>query len=137
MVALNEEVPLTSTAMGIATEESMAELRQRYSQIVCLKNNIGLGLIQCDCCLSQKPQEKNPILFCQLCLSGVHVKCHSRRLLYSYSEDMTDFICERCRYIIDNGPDPSEIKLKFQCRFCNEEKGILVYIDKHSQSINN
>lgn len=45
MVALNEEVPLTSTAMGIATEESMAELRKRYSQIVCLKNNIGLGLI--------------------------------------------------------------------------------------------
>lgn len=45
LVALNEEVPLTSTAMGIATEDSMSELRQRYPSIVCMKNNIGLGLI--------------------------------------------------------------------------------------------
>jgi hypothetical protein len=59
------------------------------------------------------------------------VKCHARKLLYAYSEDMTDFTCERCRFIIDNQPHPAEIKEIFRCRFCPEEKGIKIYIDKH------
>ena len=58
------------------------------------------------------------------------MKCHGRKLIYSYSKDMTDFVCERCTYIVDNSPDPKEIKSLFQCRFCNEEKGIKIYIDK-------
>ena len=38
--------------------------------------------------------------------------------------------------IIDNGPHPSEIRTKFQCRFCSEEKGIKIYIDRNSQTFN-
>jgi hypothetical protein len=44
---------------------------------------------------------------------------------------MTDFLCERCRYIVDNGPTPDEATSMFQCRFCSEEKGIKVYIDRN------
>lgn len=66
------------------------------------------------------------------------MKCHGRRLLYTFSEDMTDFLCERCRYIIDNSPNPTEIRHKFQCRFCSEEKGIKIYIDNlHSAGSTN
>ena len=88
--------------------------------------------MQCDCCLSQKNDEPgNQIVFCTLCLGAVHVKCHARRLLYAYTDDMNDFTCERCRYIIDNQPDPTEIKLLFLCKFCPEEKGIKIFVDKH------
>jgi hypothetical protein len=55
--------------------------------------------------------------------------------MYTYSSDMTDFLCERCRYIVDNRPDPEEIQAKFQCRFCSEEKGIKVYIDRNLTTI--
>ena len=45
LVALNEEVPLTSTAMGIATDDTMTQLRARYPSIVCQKNNFAQSLL--------------------------------------------------------------------------------------------
>lgn len=135
--AFNEEVPLTALSMGITKDTDFAKIRAQYPAIVNKKNNPLQGLLQCDCCLSQKsrPEDQNQIVYCQVCLSAVHVKCHERRLTYAYSEDMVDFICERCRFLIDNNPKEEDLK-QLKCAFCDEQTGILVYIDRHSKSVN-
>ena len=101
-----------------------------YPEIVCLTNNIDTGLMQCEGCLSQKEEPGNQLVFCTLCLCAVHVKCHARTLAYTYSEDMTDFTCERCKFLIDNQPDKKDIKDIFRCKFCPEIAGLMIYVDK-------
>lgn len=104
--AFSEEVPLTAQSLGLTRNVSYSELRQRYPEIVNKNNDPLKGLMQCDVCLSQisHPEEKNQIIYCLVCLSATHVKCHQRKLCYAYSQDMTDFICERCQYLVDNQP---------------------------------
>lgn len=48
---------------------------------------------------------------------------------------MKDFVCERCRYIIDNSPPPEDV-VAMRCRFCDEPKGIMIYVDKNSKTVN-
>ena len=59
--AFQEEVPLTATSLGVNRDVDYVKLRERHSDIVNRRNNPLTGLLQCDCCLSQKsyPEEKN------------------------------------------------------------------------------
>jgi len=50
--------------------------------------------------------------------------------MYCYSKDMTDFVCERCRFVLDNMPAPEDLKTEVGCTFCDEQKGIMIFIDR-------
>jgi hypothetical protein len=44
--------------------------------------------------------------------------------------ELRDFICERCRYIIDNNVENIE---KLKCKLCDEPKGIMIFVDKNTK----
>jgi hypothetical protein len=48
---------------------------------------------------------------------------------------MVDFVCERCRFILDNNPPAEDVK-QIKCKFCDEPKGIFIYVDKNSKTAN-
>ena len=41
---------------------------------------------------------------------------------------MKDFVCERCRYIVDNNIQEYDA---VRCRFCDEIRGIMIYCEKN------
>ena len=132
---MNEEIPVTNISLGKweSNPKDIKNLRQKYEALVVKTNNFTeCGKIKCDCCLSSlsSPKEKNQIIFCRICLAGTHVKCHGRALAYSYTKDMRDYTCERCRYLIDNNIEEYDA---VRCRFCDELKGIMIYCEKDLQ----
>lgn len=48
---------------------------------------------------------------------------------------MTEFICERCRFLIDNNPPEEDLKL-LKCAFCSDLSGVMIYVDRHNKSVN-
>ncbi|CDW91305.1 phd zinc finger-containing protein [Stylonychia lemnae] len=128
--AFNEFAPITNVVLGTGSMIGYDELRQKYDKIINYKNNIALGMLQCDSCLSRVSYEDNKIVYCELCLSAVHIKCHGRKLLYAAKggAPFDQFICERCKYLVDNDFNEYE---NIKCKFCDELTGILIYIDKN------
>lgn len=59
LIAMNEMNPLTYSALGFASDDTMSELRKKYPSIVTKTNNIATGMMQCDCCLSQMQTSGN------------------------------------------------------------------------------
>ena len=59
--AFNEEVPLTSSSLGLINDVDYSSIRRLHEKIVTVKNDIARGLLQCDCCLSQRshPEKQN------------------------------------------------------------------------------
>jgi hypothetical protein len=41
-----------------------------------------------------------------------------------------EFLCERCKYLIDNEVDDY---MAIKCKYCDEPTGVLIYIDKNSK----
>jgi len=48
---------------------------------------------------------------------------------------MKEFVCERCQFIVDNNPPPEDV-LAMKCKFCDELKGIMIFVDKNSKTVN-
>ncbi len=69
---------------------------------------------------------------CRVCLAGVHVKGHGRALAFQDNKDLKDFICERCKYYIDNEVASSDAKEAIRCRFCEDPRGIMIYCQKNN-----
>lgn len=133
-IALREMVPFTNQSIkGLAGERQgvaqldFERLRDKYPRIVTKTNRFDIPhCITCDCCLSSQSsfKDRNQIVYCKLCLGGVHIKCHGRQFSYTYSSVMKDFLCERCTYLLDN---KSEEEDAVRCRFCDELSGIMIY----------
>ena len=134
--AYNEYAPITNAVLGVGNLKQYGELRPRYPKVITDTNDFQNGILRCDCCLSSVSYQDNPLVYCELCLGAVHVNCHGRKLLYaSQGTDKTSFesfICERCKYYSDNDYSSKDYE-KIKCRFCDELKGILIFIDKNAK----
>ncbi|TNV84102.1 hypothetical protein FGO68_gene3647 [Halteria grandinella] len=135
--AYNEYAPLTNQVLGTGSMRDYELLRLRYAKIVSQINNIEQGVMTCDCCLSSVNTPSHPMVYCELCHNSVHIRCHGRKLWYaSQGQDQTpfdSFICERCKFLLDNDTTAQECENKVRCRYCDELKGIMVYIDKNDR----
>ena len=135
-IAYNEFAPITNIVLGTGSLKNYEQLRFRYPKIINDTNNIQQRELTCDGCLSSLNHPDNKLVYCELCLSAVHVNCHGRKLLYaSQGSDKTSFdqfICERCKYFVDNNTSDKDYE-KVKCKFCDETKGIMIYIDKSAK----
>eukprot|EP00347_Sterkiella_histriomuscorum_P006488 403352576 len=131
--AYNEYAPITNVVLGTGFLINYDEVRAKYDKVINTSNNPAAGDLQCDCCLSRVSYTDNKLVYCELCYSAIHVKCHGRKLLYS-SQGGTipfdTFLCERCKYYVDNDFENYE---QIKCKFCDELKGILIYIDRNQK----
>ena len=133
-VAFNEIIPITNMSLGKFAQipHDLHQTRLKYEKLITLTNSFieSPPKIKCDCCLSStsQPYENNQIVYCRICLAGIHIKCHGRSLAHTYTQALKDFICERCRYMIDNKVEEIDA---IRCRFCDELKGIMIYCEKN------
>lgn len=134
-LAFNEFAPITNMVLGTGTLKRFDKLRDRYPKIISETNCIETGFLTCDCCLSSRSTADNKLVYCELCLNAVHVNCHGRKLLYaSQGKDgaFDSFVCERCKYYIDNDCSHKDYE-RIKCKFCDELKGILIFLDKNDK----
>jgi hypothetical protein len=86
----------------------------------------------CGCCYLSYYENTNPIVYCELCDSGVHQKC------YGIDDLDEPFYCDLCqlrrkRQEVDT-PLKNGVQIGVSCFICNRSGGMLRFDPNYSKS---
>ena len=84
--------------------------------------------IRCEICLDEECYPDDELVICEFCLSAVHQSWYGRDIMTSVPE--SDWFCERCTFLKNNGKTTGRAVEEIKCQLCFDPKGIIIHTDE-------